>query len=152
MNGTITSNNASRVQYLNIVVSESGIREMNENRCVVFMPREKIVRLEIKQGLQAERPLGQVIAGLILVILGILGITMLGTPLILWGAGFLFFGALGAWLLWESLRRGYYLRVVCQADARKLAILGSIENAGFFQFVQDTTQLGYRIRDSSNDN
>lgn len=154
MNGEAPKLSSTEVRFLNIVVSEKGLSEFAGNRRVVFIARDRVQLVEIKHGLQAERPLLQGITASLLLLLGTVGAFVLtdgGLAALRWGLGFLFFGALGAWLLWESLRRGYYLRVVCVDDSRKLAIRGRVQKLGFREFIQNAAKLGYDIRDSLSD-
>jgi len=145
---------AAEVRFLNIAFSEKGVSEFAGKRRVVFISRDRVQMVEIKHGLQAERPLLLAVTGLLLIVLGAGGAIILtdgGLATLRWGLGFLFFGALGAWLSWESLRRGYYLHVVCPDDVRKLAIRGRIQQMEFREFIQNAAKLGYDIRDSLND-
>ena len=148
MNSETQTIGVAEVRFLNVVFSEKGVSEFAGKRRVVFISRDKIQIIETDYGWQAERPLLQVITSLLLVLLGTGGAVILadgGLAVFRWGVGFLFFGVLGAWLLWQSLRRGYYLRVVCSDDLRKLAIHGRIQKKEFREFIDSAAKLGYDI-------
>ena len=151
MNDTPPSITGVRVQFLNIILTEEGVGEVEDGRTIVFVPRDQIEMLEFRHGVQAERPAIQAVAGLLFSCLGALGISIFGRGgSFRLGAGCLVFGVLGVLLLWESLRRGYYLQAICRSDARKLVIRGSIKKAGVSDFVQDAAKLGYHLRDCVN--
>jgi len=107
---------AEQLSYLNIAFSEKGVSEFSGKRCVVFIPRAEVVRIESRTGSRAERPLVQLIAGIVLGGVGVYGVFMafrVGLALLRWEAGFIVFGAIGIWLLIEPLRQGQYLLVTC---------------------------------------
>jgi hypothetical protein len=154
LNADFTSPDKRQLLYLNMAVSEQGITELSGNQRVVFIPKEQIQSIEIRFGSQAERPLVQGIAGLALIGLGIVGLSLMATgslDVIRWGLGFFVFGGLGAWLLWEVLKRGYYLWVICSNDSRKLVLKGVIQKAELSGFVRSAAQFGYVFRDCLND-
>lgn len=143
---------SGQLLYLNVTVSEKGLTELSGNKRIIFIPKDQIQSVEIKFGYQAERPFVQGTLGLVLTVLGIIGINMIakgGWAMLLerWAVGFVFFGGLGAWLFWEALRRGYYLRVICSNDTRNLALKGAVRKADWSSFIKSASQFGYIFRD-----
>lgn len=142
---------SQQLRYLNIVISEAGIAELNGDYYSVFIRKADVRTIEVKYGWRAERPLLHGVGGMALAGLGILGIKMLlGSDFILsarWGLGFLVFGALGGWLIWEAFRRGYYLHVACARESRKLIFAGEVRIDELRSFVRKIEELGYGIRD-----
>jgi hypothetical protein len=137
---------AERLAYLNIVFSRKGVAEYDGIRCVVFIPQEKIQRIESKRGSRAEQPFAQGIAGCILVALGILGLRLLlvgGMALLRWECGFLVFGGIGLWLLWEVLGQGNYLLVIGSEGVRKLVFNGKVSKQELEDFLKNAARLGY---------
>jgi hypothetical protein len=138
--------------YLNLRASEKGLSEFHKSTRTVFIPRNQVEAVEVQFGPRAERPLVQLVSGLALVALGIVGLVMAvngGLRGIYWGLGFVMFGGIGLLCLHEALRKGYYLRVTCTKDTRKLVFRGTVDQAALSSFVSSASSLGYRISESS---
>lgn len=122
---------AAAATYLRVELSSEGAAERVDGRPAVFVPRNAIVRVELRRGVTGERPVLQLLFGGTLVAAGLYLFSWVG-GLADWGghvparpvACGLPMVALGAWVLWHGLRRAYYLHVQTQGDARKL-VLGS---------------------------
>jgi hypothetical protein len=141
-----TSEKTERLAYLNITFSDKGVAEFSGKRCVVFIPRDEVQRIESKTGSRAERPLVQGIAGALLSGVGLLGLRMLftgGLAVWRWEAGFMVFGGVGVWLLWEALRKGPYLLATCSGGKRKLVFAGPVKEPELQEFLRNATRLGY---------
>jgi hypothetical protein len=140
----------NKFAYLNLAISEKGLSEFSGGRRIIFIPKDEVQIIEIKFGSSAERPLIQVIAGLMLVGLGYIGLTMIimnamrGSR---WGLGFIVFGGFGLWFLYETFKKTHYLRVICRNDKRKLVFRGAFQEAEFSKFINDATKLGYSFKD-----
>ena len=140
----------NQIAYLNIAVTEKGLSEFNHGKRIIFIPKDQIQRIEIKFGAQAERPLSQAILGVLLIGLGCVGILLLitgGFAELRWGIGFIIFGGLGVFCLYEAVKRGYYLHVISSNDTRKLAIRGPIQGTELTRFMNSATQFGYIFQD-----
>ena len=140
--------------YLNIVASENGLSEFSHGKRVIFIPKEHVQRIEVKFGSQAERPLAQAILGLLLIGLGCVGLSLLisgGFSELRWGIGFIIFGGLGTFCLYEAVKRRHYLLVTSLNDTRKLVIRGFIQKEDFSNFIKSATQLGYFFQNGLSD-
>ncbi|MGA9778748.1 MAG: hypothetical protein WBS33_10810 [Verrucomicrobiia bacterium] len=136
------------------MVSEKGVSEFGHGQRLIFVPKEQIQRIEVKFGSQAERPLVQIILGLLLVGLGFVGLSLLisgGFVELRWGIGFILFGGLGVFCLYEVLRKGYYLHVISSSDTRKLVIKGAISKTEFSKFIKAAVQFGYVFQNCLSD-
>ncbi len=154
MNADLTTPESRRLQYLNVVISEKGLAEMSGNRRIILIPKDQVQSIEIRHGLQAERPLVQGITGLAFIGLGAVGIYIMvegGIAALRWALGFLVFGGLGAWLLWEATKQGHYLKIICLGDSRKLVFKGKIQTEELSGFIRSASQFGYTFRDCLND-
>jgi hypothetical protein len=139
-----------QLSYLNIQVSEKGLSEFSGGRRVIFIPKEQIQNIEIRFGSSAERPLLQLITGLLLLGLGIAGVSMIlasGWRGLRWGAGFIVFGGFGVWFLHETFKKNHFFKVVCHNDKRKLVFRGKLEKTEFSKFIKDVSALGYNFQD-----
>jgi hypothetical protein len=146
---TSKANDAERFTYLNVALSPKGVAEYSGTRCVVFIPREQIVRMESRIGSRAERPRIQMIAGMLLGGLGVYGVYMLikvGLAFMRWEAGFIVFGGIGFWLFYEALRCGYYLLVTGTQETRKIVFDGKVEESQLREFLSKAARLGYDCR------
>jgi hypothetical protein len=138
-----------RLTYLNISLSKKGIAECSGKTCMVFIPREEILRIESRIGSRAERPLGQGILGILLSGLGVYGLCLIsevGWVLLRWEGGFVVFGGIGVWLLYEVARRGHHLLVTGPKETRKLMFHGKVEEAKLREFLTNAAGFGYDCR------
>ena len=146
MNDKSPTGASERLSYLNITFSDKGVAEFSGKRCVVFISRDDVRRIESKVGSRAERPLVQGMAGLVMSGLGVVGLRMLirvGVAFLRWEAGFIVFGGLGAWLLWETFDKRSYLLVDCSREKRKLVFHGKTNPVELEQFLREVARLGY---------
>ena len=144
----------NQMTYLNIVVSEKGVSEFSHGQRMIFVPKEQIQGIEIKFGSRSERPLAQTILGLLLVGIGFVGILLLisgGLVELRWGIGFILFGGLGVFCLYEVLKQGYYLHVIVSNDSRKLVIKGEVQKSELSKFVTGAVRLGYVFQNCLSD-
>jgi hypothetical protein len=137
--------------YENLRISDKGVSEVIAGRRMLFIPKEQVRYIETKFGSHAERPLFQMVLGLLLVALGLVGLYLVlsgGIRGLYWGVGFLGFGAIGVYCLYEAFKKGYFFSVVCSKETRKIKIPGEIQKAEFSQFIKDASEAGYDVRDS----
>jgi hypothetical protein len=152
MNSESTPNATERLSYLNITVSNKGIAEYNGKRCAVFIAREDILHIESGIGSRAENPLGQGILSIILSGLGAYGlflVSRVGWALLRWEGGFVVFGLIGLWLLYEVLKRGHNLRVTGPKETRKLVFSGKVDEVELKEFLANVARFGYDCRTGS---
>ena len=143
-----------KLSYLNIEISERGLSEFSGGSRIIFVPKEKVQRIQIEFGSAAESPLTQGIAGLALIGLGCAGLPIIlnGIAGLRWGLGFLVFGGLGIWLFHETFKKTHYLRVIGYTDnhTRKLVFRGAFQEVEFSEFIKSATQFGYRFENRVN--
>jgi hypothetical protein len=145
------STSPGKCAYLNLQASETGLAEFHKTTRTVFIPRNQVEAVEVKFGQRAERPLLQMFLGIALVTLGIVGLWMAvngGLRGMYWGLGFAMFGGIGLLCLHEALSKGYYLRVTCTKETRKLIFRGVVEQAALSSFVRSASSLGYVFHQS----
>jgi hypothetical protein len=138
--------------YENLRISEKGVSEVIAGRRMLFIPKQQVQYIETKFGSHAERPLVQMVLGLLLVALGLAGLYLAlagGIRGLYWGAGFMGFGAIGVYCLYEAFKKGYFFSVICSKETRKIKITGEIQKAEFSQFINDASAAGYDVRGSS---
>ena len=145
---TDTSKGDGQVSYLNIVFSEKGVSEFNHGGRAVFIPKDEIQKIEVGYGSGAERPLLQIIIGSLLTALGCAGVVMIhdsGLRGARWALGFIFFGALGLWCLYEAVKKTHYLKITCHKETRKLIFHGVFEESAFADYMRNAGRLGYNF-------
>jgi hypothetical protein len=146
MEAATPSNSDSKLSYLNIVISEKGLSEFSHGKRVVFIPKDEVQKIEVRYGSGAERPLAQIVVGLLLTALGCVGVAMIfasGMRGLRWGVGFIVFGALGAWCLYEAFKKTHYLQITCHKETRKLVLKGTFEEQAFSECIRNAARLGY---------
>jgi putative Mn2+ efflux pump MntP len=72
--------------------------------------------------------------------------TRVGFALLRWEGGFLVFGGIGLWMLYEVMRKGHNLLVTGPKETRKLVFNGKVEEAELRQFLTDASRFGYDCR------
>ena len=138
-----------RLLYLNIAISENGLSELSRGKRIVFVPKEHVKSVELKYGCQAENPLTQIVFGLVLVAVGVVGVIFLkggGFALLRLGVGFLLFGCLGAFCVYEGVKKGYYLDVISTNDRRKLVFKGTVDKSALLSFINNSSRFGYNFQ------
>ena len=151
MSTPASSAGGGALKYLNLAISEMGLSEFSQGKRVVFIPKDEVQKIEVRYGSSAERPLVQIIAGLLLIGLGGAGLLMIfesGMRGIRWGIGFVAFGGFGVWLLYETFKKTHYLQVTYRRETRKLVLKGAFQEREFSELARQAGQLGYRFEDS----
>lgn len=138
----MSSADPEQLQLESVRISAAGAAEMDGARPLLFLPREEIVRMEVRYGSAAERPLVSAVLGVILIIIAIvpLGVVIVA---MLRGAGAVtaklatavVFAIPGWWLLDLSLRRRFYLAVTLRRDERKLVFHKTADREAIEDFV-----------------
>jgi hypothetical protein len=129
-----------------------------DGRRVVFVPREAVVRIELRRGIAGERPVLQVLFGVVTLLLGLVLLSsVVGVFDIVWRGGATRIAArlaaggapmmlVGAWVLWTGLRPTYYLRVRTAGDSRKLLLARKVDLATLSRALHDAThRFGYVV-------
>jgi hypothetical protein len=135
----------------NIRFTEEDIQELDGNQVVVSVPRKEITSISLRYGESVERPILQLLGGIILCVIGlVIGVRPIiwvfferepvGEPVAL--KPFAFAAPLiliGAAVIIPIFRRSHYLLVTTKNDRRKLTIrnvtpvevINSAQNAGY---------------------
>jgi hypothetical protein len=149
---TSSTTSPSFWSYQNLRISDKGVSEVIAGRRMLFIPKEQVQYIETNFGSHAERPLAQMVLGLFLIALGLVGLYLAlagGIRGLYWGVGFVGFGAIGVYCLYEAFKKGYFFSVICSKETRKIKITGEIQKAEFSQFIKDASAAGYDVRASS---
>ncbi|MDB6122343.1 MAG: hypothetical protein JWQ71_1336 [Pedosphaera sp.] len=137
------------ILYLTVKISTAGISEVSKGSLVVFLRKSDIQRVELASGSGAENPALQLALGLLLAVVGACGLIPLWRGNLImfrYELGFVFFGLVGLWLIWETLRRRTYLLISTRSIKRKLFFRGRIEPKQLGEFVKEAeTNFGYSI-------
>lgn len=129
-----------------------GVGEWDASRFSVFVPRDRIQRVTLDYGFQCERPLVAAIFGTVVFSVGLVGFVIF--------LGWLFQGGVissyvamlpvcvlvGGWMVKSALSRGYFLRIECGSDRRKIAFRSRTSREEIEQFLTDVEKhLDYRV-------
>lgn len=126
---------------------------------VITVRKEDIKRITLDKGYQAERPIVQIVFGVIVLaialypILRLFGVLMgyVRTNITMTTSGFviLCFIPLGAWMIQSALKQGYFLSVELENDHRKLGFKTKCKKADLREFGRLMADLGYIVDISS---
>jgi hypothetical protein len=135
-----------------IVIDEADVKEVDEQRTAVRLPRADVTRLRLRHGLVAERPLVQTILGAAMLAGGGyvcyrlyagIGETLgAGTTMLAAGVAFL----CSPFVLHGAARRGYVLVVETKRSVRKLGFGKKATTAEVARFVDEARAAGVEIR------
>ncbi len=121
---------------------------------VVIVPLGRVRSLTLQRGFTAERPLPEALLGFACCVLGVIS----ARAAVLWIFGSRYVSGrlilltlllpLGAWLLRDALRRGFYLLAELDRGARKFPIPGVLD-AEFATFIRHAQDVSGRAIDLS---
>ena len=134
--------------------SDKEIAELDRDRPVLRIPRDRVREIRVERGFQAARPAVQVGLGAAILagclwwgtgtIVGWLRDG--GTLYIEFVAAFVTMAVLGGWLALHGLRRGLYLAVHTDSRVEKLQLHRSLSRAEVETFLSEVRKtLGYPI-------
>ncbi|EEF60007.1 hypothetical protein [Pedosphaera parvula] len=137
------------IAYLTVKISPEGVSEVHNGRIAVFLRKSEIDRMVLTSGSGAENPIPQLILSVVLLAIGAFGIIPLlagNFTMLRIKFGFGVFGLIGAWLVWEALRKQTYLLIQTRSTKRKLFFKGTIEPEALAKFLKSAeTDFGYAV-------
>lgn len=148
------STGLNAVRFHNVGFGTEGVTLFDQQSKISFVAKKDIRRITLKYGYQSERPLLQVIFGIVIILIGlyfvvnfilqmlinrIIYTTMLLSILIL---------PVGIWFIVDGLRKRLYFEVEVDNDRRKFPLGRAPDRSELQKFIKAGSQLGYII-DSS---
>lgn len=139
---------------LGVELGAEGAAEWMGRQRIVFVPRDRIVAVELRRGIVGERPVLQVVVGVVAIVLGL---ALLSSVVGVFESTWLWMSAriaaagaplamLGGYVLWSGVRPGYYLLVRTNDDARKLLFHGKIDLAEVSRVLEFAhARFGYAV-------
>ncbi len=135
-----------------IVLTDKNLVEISGGKPMVRVDREDIQQITLRHGLIAPHPLIQCIAGLAMVGIGYYPYRMFlhwqrdGGAFHLGFAMVTPFVFLGAWLIFTTFKRGYFLDVQLQSDRKRLTFDATPTSQALESFVARLeSELGMKI-------
>ncbi len=144
--------NPNILECRGIRMTPEGIGVIESGRVVLTLLKSDVQRIILRRGMQAQHPVIQLIFGIVLLVTGLIPLPFMvffpdvGVIAMKLGVGALVLVILGGWLLFESLRRGYFLDVETKSGWKKLPLSKGhdiVEFESFLRAAKDT--LGYPI-------
>jgi hypothetical protein len=135
------ADDADFLQLECVRISAAGAAEMDGNRPLLSVHREEIVRLEVRHGSAAERPLIAALLGVILIGIAVVPIVLL---LIAWTQRQHYpaqlltaavFAIPGWWLIDLSIRSRFFLAVTTRHETRKIVFHKTRDRRAIEDFV-----------------
>lgn len=137
------------VERFGLRFSTDGISLIQDGSIVASVLRTELLRLSIRHGSHAERPLAQVLFSLFLICLGLLpivGFVGLVNESLWKTGGMVAFLPFGLWGLWGAIRPGFFiLAELRKNDSRKLPIDHRASLDDIRELVLDVECCGYSI-------
>lgn len=142
---------ANAIYYNGILIAPEKIAMFQGKSEVASVQKKDIQTITLEEGYQSERPILQIAFGGIILLLPLFSILYLlggllsGTTVRISFLLAFAFAPLGVWMIREGMRRGYYLLITQDNDARKLGFDKICDQAALKAFLKDASQLGYVI-------
>jgi hypothetical protein len=122
-------------EYRGVRVSGELISEVEDGRIMLSLPLRDVRRVELAYGGVAERPFVQIVVGAGLLAVGCWPLlhfaycALRGGVFIEEEAWLVAAGAVGAYMIWQARREGWYLRVESATTVRKFVFHGPVVEA-----------------------
>lgn len=110
------------LRYDNILLSTRGIAETHGKKAVIFVPATEIEGITLKFGRPEHRPLVALFIGGVFGLVGVAGLIefFLAPRGYRYELGMIFFGAIGATIIFDALKERHFLDVQMKKDVRRL--------------------------------
>lgn len=141
------------IEYAHIRICNEFIEELDGGRRLIAVQRSGIERVELRWGWRSQRPFIQMLFGTVLSVLGMFPSVivlrwLLGGGTLHWIvlalAGFLLL--FGGWVMYDSLRRGYFLAVEGQKGRKKLCFARAADRQQIEAFLREAQRrFGYEV-------
>ncbi len=140
------------ISYLNIEISDENVREHTGGGGALGVARSEIKKAVLRHGRSSEKPGLSLTMGAIFIAVGLLPVKGIinwmtdGGTLHFVHVVMLALVVLGAWLIFWTLKKNYYLRVETQANRWNLVFRGKVLIDDLKSFVDEAnTEYGYTI-------
>lgn len=138
-------------EYLGVQFSQKGVALVDSGKKLVFVPKEKIRQIHLRQGFQAERPLVQLGFSIVLILIGLYPLPHLFLWLIVGGTAYdfefllLLLIPVGLWFVKDGLKKGLYFELIMDDDKRKIPFQKQPEKRILEMFIAQANVYGYSI-------
>jgi len=130
-----STEDAPILRYDNILVSPRGVTEVHDKKIVLFVPSAEINNMILKFGRSEHRPIVSMLIGILFILIGIYGLVylFLAPAAFRYEIGMLLFGVMGDSIVFDALKKRYYLEVyktkgMCRLVFSKNAKLKDIQD------------------------
>jgi hypothetical protein len=141
----------SGVRFHDVVFDTDSMRLYSHQSKLLSVEKKNIRGITLKHGFQSERPIAQIIFGIVVLGLGVYFFAHLILHTLVYSVMFIddwlsiLLFPLGGWFIVDGFRKRLYFEVVLDNDKRKFP-LGKNPNRGELKkFIKLASQLGYSI-------
>jgi hypothetical protein len=142
------------VRFQTVEFSAKGVTLFSQQSKLLFVPREQIRQITLKYGFQSERPIVEILFGIVIIGVGlyliiniILNILLRQTIHVEQCLSILLL-PVGSWFFIDGFRKRLYFEVGLDNDMRKFPLGKNPDKAELQKFIRLAGQFGYTI-DSS---
>ena len=139
------------LKYDNIIVSSRGITETDGKKVVIFVPADEIENIALKFGRPEHRPALSLSIGIIFTLIGLFGLFEIFWATRGWRyeIGMMLLGAIGASLIFDTLKERYFLEVKKKNGAGRLVFSKKAQKDAIEKFCWEVKTV-YKV-DIAND-
>lgn len=141
-----------KIEYLGIEATRDAITQVERGRTTMRIMRDQICSVSIEYGSPSNRPMVQLVIGVLLIGLGFIPIPWI-VHWLLYGGKLpkvivftLSWAAIGSWLVWHAISKRTFLRVDLNGRIEKLQFDGKPDPMTLQKFVRQLRDsLGYSV-------
>lgn len=139
------------IEYLGVRFSQKGVALVDGGRELLYVSKEEIRQIILRRGFQAERPLVQLIFGIILMLIGLYPLPHVFLWFFVGGTAYdlefllLPLIPVGLWFAKDGLKKGLYFELIMDGDKRKIPFQKPPEKRILKDFIEQAEVYGYSI-------
>jgi hypothetical protein len=144
-------NQANGIRFHDVIIDTQGITLLSGQSKLLFVAKTDIQKITLKHGFQSERPIAQIIFGILIIGLGVYFFAHLILHTLVnrvmyvddWLSILLL--PLGGWFIVDGFRKRLYFDVALDHDRRKFPLGKNPDKGELQKFIKLASQLGYSI-------
>jgi len=139
------------IRFHDVVFDADGMKLYSRQSKLLSVEKKNIRSITLKHGFQSERPIAQIIFGIVIIGLGVYFFAHLILHTLVyrimyvddWLSLILF--PLGCWFIVDGFRKRFYFEVALDNDKRKFPLGKKPDKGELQKFIKSASQIGYSV-------